>query len=204
MTLLERSGFDVGRGAAYPRRMADVQIYFAAGVNGQTVTSLISTVTARVGKGARSILLAISSPGGQVFWGVTAYNFLRGVGVEVITHNVGQVDSIAGIVYCAGDRRLCVPTGRFLIHGVSAQFSGTDVSISEKDLRARLAGLEQNRDTIATILASRTGKAVGDVKGDMLGEKIMDAQQATDYGFVTEVTENVFDPTQEIVQIVVP
>lgn len=183
--------------------MADLQVHLAGAINPSSVIQLIQIVGDRVGKGARSILLAISSPGGQIYWGVTAYNFLRGLGVEVITHNVGQVDSIAAVIYCAGDRRLCVPTGRFLIHGVAAQFAGTDVSITEKDLRSRLAGLEQNRDTIATILSARTGKPLGDVKGDMLGEKIMNAADAQTYGFVTEVSERVFDPTQEIIQILV-
>jgi len=183
--------------------MADLQIYLAGPISPQTIPQLINVVSDRVGKGARSVLLALSSPGGNIYWGVTAYNLLRGLGVELITHNVGQVDSIAGVIYCAGDRRLCVPSGRFIIHGVAAQFPGTDPNISEKDLRSRLADLEQNRDTIATILAARTGKPLGEVKADMLNEKIMNAEQGRDYGFVTEITEQVFDPSQEIVQIIV-
>jgi ATP-dependent protease ClpP protease subunit len=173
-------------------------------VSNQTVPLLIQAVSDRVGKGARSLLLAISSPGGNIYWGVTAYNFLRGLGIEIITHNIGQVDSVAAVLYCAGDRRLSVPQGRFVIHGVSTMFQGTDVSISEKDLRSRLAVLEKDRDTIASILATRTGKALGDVKSDMLNERIMTALEAQDYGFVSEITEQVFDPSQEIVQILVP
>ena len=184
--------------------MADTQIYLAGMVTNQTIPPLIRAVTERVAKGARSLLLAISSPGGNIYWGVTAYNFLRGLGIEIITHNVGQVDSVGGVLYCAGDRRLSVPDGRFLIHGVSITFSGTDVTISEKDLRSRLAGLERDRDTIASILATRTGKSLGEVKNDMLNERIMTASEAQDYGFVTEITAQVFDPAQEIVQILLP
>jgi ATP-dependent Clp protease protease subunit len=183
--------------------MADLQVYLAGGIGPQTVPPLIQLVGDRVGKGARSLLLALSSPGGNIYWGVTAYNFLRGLGVEIVTHNVGQIDSIAGVIYCAGDRRLCVPAGRFLIHGVAATFPGTDVQISERDLRSRSAALERDRDTIASILSTRTGKPLGDVKGDMLNEKIMNAEEARDYGFVAEITEQVFDPTQEIIQIIV-
>lgn len=184
--------------------MADVQVYLAGLISPLTVPPLIQAVSDRVGKGARSVLVALSSPGGNIYWGVTAYNFLRGLGVEILTHNVGQVDSIAGVIYCAGDRRLSVPQGRFLIHGVAAQFPGTDVNISEKDLKSRVAGLERDRDTIASILAARTGRPLGDVKADMLNDKIMSAEEARDYGFVTEITERVFDPAQEIIQIIVP
>lgn len=186
------------------RRMADIQIYLAGMVTNQTIPPLIQAVTERVAKGARSLVLAISSPGGNIYWGVTAYNFLRGLGIEVITHNIGQVDSVGGVLYCAGDRRLSVPDARFVIHGVSLTFQGTDVSVSEKDLRSRLGALEKDRDTIASILANRTGKSLADVKGDMLNERILTAQEGVDYGFVTEITAQVFDPAQEIVQILLP
>jgi ATP-dependent Clp protease protease subunit len=184
--------------------MADAQIYLVGMIGPQTVPVLIQSVSDRVGKGARSVLLAISSPGGNIYWGVTAYNFLRGLGIEVITHNVGQVDSVAAVIYCAGDRRLCVPDARFVIHGVSLTFQGTDPALSEKDLRSRITMLERDRDTIATILATRTGEPLDDVKADMLNERIMAAPEAQAYGFVTEITPQVFDPAQEIIQIVVP
>lgn len=186
------------------RRMADAQVYLAGGIGPQTVPPLIQAVSDRVAKGARSLLLAISSPGGNIYWGVTAYNFLRGLGIEIITHNLGQVDSVAGVLYCAGDRRLCVPDARFVIHGVSLMFPGTDVNISERDLRSRLSGAEKDRDTIASILAARTGKSLGDITNDMLNERILTAQQGQEYGFVTEITSQVFDPAQEIVRIILP
>lgn len=184
--------------------MADAQVYLAGYINNQTVPPLIKEVADRVGKGARSLMLAISSPGGNIYWGVTAYNFLRGLGIQITTHNLGQVDSVAGVIYCAGDRRLCVPDARFVIHGVSLLFQGTDVNISERDVRSRLTGAEKDRDTIASILATRTGKSLADVTNDMLNERILTAQQGVDYGFVTEITPQVFDPAQEIVQIVLP
>jgi ATP-dependent protease ClpP protease subunit len=143
--------------------MADSQFYLVGMIGAQTVPALIQSVSDRVGKGARSVLLAISSPGGNIYWGVTAYNFLRGLGIEVITHNVGQVDSVAAVIYSAGDRRLSVPDARFVIHGVSLTFEGTNVMVSEKDLRSRITMLERDRDTIASILATRTGKPLDDV-----------------------------------------
>lgn len=184
--------------------MADVQIYLVGLINNQTVPRLIDAVTERVGKGARSVLIAISSPGGHIYWGVTAYNFLRGLGIQVTTHNAGQVDSIAGVIYCAGDDRMSVPDARFLIHGVSLTFPGSDPTLSEKDLRSRLGSLEKERDTIAAILATRTGKPLDDVRQDMLTERILTAAEAKDYGFVTKITPDVFDASQEIVQIVLP
>ncbi len=121
-----------------------------------------------------------------------------------ITHNVGQVDSIAGVLFCAGERRLSVPEGRFLIHGVNITFPGTDPVRTEKQLESQLAVLKKDRETIASILATRTGKSLDEVAEDMFNEVILTAAEAQDYGFVTEITANVFDPSQEIVQIVLP
>jgi ATP-dependent Clp protease, protease subunit len=200
MTLAERSR--TAAGSMLDRRMADTQIYLAGGIGDKTVPPLIGAVSARVAAGSRSILLAISSWGGNIFWGVTAYNFLRGLGVDIITHNVGQVDSIAGVIYCAGDKRLCAPAGRFVIHGVGVTIQGTDPMLSEKDLNSRQAMLAQDRDTIAAILSTRTGKSLDDVRQDMLNEKILDASEGMAYGLATEITDQVFDPAQEIIRIV--
>lgn len=181
--------------------MADVQINLTGTIDNVTVPRLIDQVSQRVGAGARSILLAISSPGGNIYWGVTAYNFLKGLGITLTTHGVGQIDSIAGAIYCAGERRLCVKHGRFLIHGVNMTFGGQNPTQSEKELRDSLAGLERDRDTIASILADGTGRTVDAVKDDMFQGLIMNAEEAKTYGFVHEITDNVFDPSQEIVNI---
>ena len=184
------------------RRMADLQIYLAGPVSNLTIPPLMQAVTERVSKGARSLLLAISSPGGNIYWGVTAYNFLRGLGIEIITHNFGQVDSISGVIFCAGDRRLSVTQARFLIHGVSQMFPGTDVNVPERALSSALTGLAQNRDTIASILASRTGTPLETVKQNMLDEVILTTAEAIPYGLVHEIKDEIFDPAQEIVQII--
>src|SRR5690349_3390933 len=125
--------------------MADIQITLTGNVNQQTITELMAQVTQRVNQGSRSLLLAMSTPGGQVYWGVTAYNFLRGLGIEIITHNIGQVDSIGGTLYCAGDRRLSVGQGRFLIHSIAMNY-GAGANVPEKQLRDTLTQIEKERD----------------------------------------------------------
>jgi ATP-dependent Clp protease protease subunit len=184
------------------RRMADAQFYLAGSISGATVQPLLDAVGERVGKGARSILLALSSPGGNIYWGVTAYTYLRGLGIDIVTHNAGQVDSIAGVIYCAGERRLCVSEGRFLIHGVAAQFSGADPNIGEKDLQDRVNTLGKDRGSIAAILSARTGTKLDVIRQNMLDTTILNAEEGEKYGFVHEISDVIFDPSQEIVQII--
>jgi len=181
--------------------VADIQIMLTGSVGQSMVTRLLAETTERVGRGARSALVAISSPGGNVYWGVTAYNFLRGLGIEVITHNVGQVDSIGGALYVAGDRRFSVGQGRFLIHSIHWTFAAGQ-AIPEKQLRDTLTQVEKERDNLATILAERSGTSLDTVRADMGEGRILDSAEALAYGLVQEIKEDVFDPSQEIVNIV--
>jgi len=80
-------------------------IEFLCEVNEYTVTQLLDSVKILIKKGYERIIILISSPGGNVFYGLSAFNFLRGIPVEIITHNFGSVDSTAGIIFCAGSKR---------------------------------------------------------------------------------------------------
>ena len=183
--------------------MADTQIMLTGNINQQSIARLMAEVTQRVGAGSRSVLLAMSTPGGEVYWGVTAYNFLRGLGIEVITHNFGQVDSsIGGAIYVSGDRRFSVTQGRFLIHSISWNYQGMGtIAVPEKQLRDNLTQVERERDNLAAILSARTDKEIDAVRADMTQTRILDAQEATEYGFVHEIKDEIFDPSQEIVNI---
>src|SRR5687767_9359210 len=102
----------------------EVWIRFMATVTAQTAGALMRAIDQRLAQGATHIHLLISSPGGNVFQGLSVYNFLRGVAADVSTYNFGSVDSIGVVVFCAGTKRYCVPSSRFHIHGVKLNFKG--------------------------------------------------------------------------------
>lgn len=104
-----------------------VVIKFFAPVIDVTVNALMDAVDQKMKQGIKEFILVISSPGGSVFHGLSAYNYLKGLPVEITTHNFGSVDSIGIVLYCSGSKRLSVPQARFLLHGVSAQFRGSRV-----------------------------------------------------------------------------
>jgi ATP-dependent protease ClpP protease subunit len=91
-------------------------------------------------------------PGGSVFHGLSAYNYLKGLPANITTHNFGSVDSIGVVLYCAGATRLSVPQARFLLHGVSANFP-QNTSLEEKQLEERLKGLKIDNENIAKVVA---------------------------------------------------
>ena len=95
-----------------------IYIKFFAGIDPNTIAKLTTLVQQKLREGVERFVLLISSPGGNVFAGLSGYNFLKGIPAEVITHNFGSADSIATVLFCAGSRRFCVPHARFLLHGI--------------------------------------------------------------------------------------
>src|SRR4030065_917462 len=101
-----------------------VVIRFFAPVIDATVNTLMSTVDQRMKQGTKEFIILISSPGGSVIHGLSAYNYLKGLPASITTHNFGSVDSIGIVLYCAGSQRPSVPQEGLLFHGVNVQVRG--------------------------------------------------------------------------------
>lgn len=80
-----------------------VQRVFAAGA--PIVNSKVKTVH-----------LLIQSTGGGIGDGIALYNYLRNLPIELVTYNVGQVSSIAVLIYLSGKRRLVNKSATFMLH----------------------------------------------------------------------------------------
>src|SRR5688572_14820665 len=142
-------------------------IKFFGGVDEASAKTVMSTVEQKLKDGVNRFVLLISSPGGNVFAGITLYNFLKGIPAEVVTHNIGSTNSIAAAVFCAGDLRLSVPHGVFLIHGPRANFP-QGASLERDALGERLSGLRIDAENLAGIISANTRRTEEQVMQDML------------------------------------
>lgn len=154
-----------------------VVIKFFAPVIDITINALMDAIDRKMKRGVTDFIILISSPGGSVFYGLTAYNYLRGLPATITTHNFGSVDSIGVILYCGGSKRLSVPQARFLLHAVSANF-GDNERLEEKQLEERLKGLKIDIENIAKVIAETTGKSVEDVTNAMLERTTLNPEEA--------------------------
>lgn len=177
-----------------------VYIKFFAGVDQGTISALMRTVEQKLAEGAGEFVILISSLGGSVFHGLSAYNFLRGIPAGVTTHNFGSVDSIGVVLFCAGTRRFSVPHAKFLLHGVQASFP-QGASLEEKQLEERLKGLRIDIENIAGVIAANTGKSEEEITQDMLNRTTLNPEQAVEYGLVHEIKEQLLLPGAELVSI---
>jgi ATP-dependent protease ClpP protease subunit len=176
-------------------------IKFVGNVDGSTSSALMKAVDDFMSQGMSRIVLLMSSPGGTVFHGLTLYNYLAGLPIEVDTHNFGTVDSIGAAIYVAGKRRYSVPDARFLIHGVSANFPA-NTALEEGQLAERLAGLRSDTANIASVLARATGKTTDELHDVMLARTVMTPTEAIDFGLAHVIKSDLFPSGARVTSIV--
>jgi ATP-dependent protease ClpP protease subunit len=175
-------------------------VKFYAPVMQESINILMQVVDQKVRQGVKKMGLLISTPGGDVFHGLSAYNYLKGIPLEITTHNFGSADSIGVVLFCAGFRRLSVPHARFLLHGVMCNFQGP-VSLEEKQLEERLKGLQIDMGNIASIIADTVKKDRQQILNDMLNRTTLYPEEAIQYGLVHEIKSELFEPGAEVISI---
>lgn len=177
-----------------------IVIKFFAPVIDATVNALMNAIDQKMKQGIRDFTILISSPGGSVVHGLSTYNYLKGLPANIITHNFGSVDSIGIVLYCAGAKRLSVPQARFLLHGVSTQFTSNQ-SLEEKQLEEKLKGLKIDIENIAKVIAANTGKSVEFVTNAMIERTTLNPEEAKSWGLVNEIKSQLFEAGSEVISI---
>ncbi|MBU3636062.1 ClpP family protease [Polynucleobacter sp. es-MAR-4] len=170
-------------------------IRFMAPVTAQTTDSLFKSIDQVMLRGHDHIHLMISSPGGSVLHGLSAHNYLRGIGLPVTTYNFGSVDSIGVVIFCAGEERICVPHARFLIHGVSLQLQG-NLKLDEKSIDEHLKSVKIDAHNIARVIADTAEKKLEEVEKSMLERTTLNPSQAKEYGLVTGIRRELYEGGQ--------
>jgi len=176
-----------------------VVIKFFAPVIDVTINALMNAIDQKMKQGVTEFILLISSPGGSVFYGLSGYNYLKGLPVSIATHNFGSVDSMGIVLFCGGSRRLSVPQARFLLHAVSISFKNE--RLEEKQLEERLKGLKIDIENIAKVIAANTGKSVQDVTDAMLERTTLNPDEAKAWGLIHDIKPALFEADSEVISI---
>jgi ATP-dependent Clp protease protease subunit len=176
-----------------------VYLNFYAEINRTTVGTLISYLQSKIPERPDRIVILISSTGGRVIDGLTAYNFLKGFPSEVIMHNYGAVQSMAVVLFCGGRVRLATRHSRFLIHGLYWIFGSE--SVPEAKLREHFESLKTDRENMARVIAEASGKRQDDVNSDILAGRNLAADEAKAYGLIHDVQDVQVPPGTEVFHI---
>ena len=175
-------------------------IVFTADVQVQQAGRLRAAM-AQAANAGRDIYLIISSGGGNVAEGLGLGAFMRTLPVHITTHNLGQIDSIAGVIFAAGKKRYANPMASFMFHGVTMHYEKVD--LIESQLKEQYNQIVRLRESIATAFANYTGLNIADVESLMVsGATILSAQDALSKSIVHEVRDAQIPPgTNDVVAI---
>ncbi|MFE2883218.1 ATP-dependent Clp protease proteolytic subunit [Streptomyces sp. NPDC059272] len=134
----------------------------------------------------RDISLYINSPGGSFTAMSAIYDTLRFVSCDVKTVCLGQAGSSAAVLLAAGTpgKRSALPGARVVIHQPSLP---EPIQGQASDLAIQAEELARTRSQLESLLALHTGRTVEQVSADIERDRILDAQQALEYGLVDRI-----------------
>lgn len=177
------------------RKIAVVRFFGA--VNSKTVYKLLLIVDGKVKDGADQIVLLISSTGGSVFAGLTAYHYLQGIPAEVVTHNFGVVDSIAAVIYCSGSKRYVVPGGRFTLHGIELNLSGKG-QLNQAELQEKLDLIQNETTRMASAISKCSGQPVDKMLRAISERTVLTSQEAIKWGLAHEERRDLYKKGDDV------
>ncbi|MGW0837127.1 ATP-dependent Clp protease proteolytic subunit [Streptomyces prunicolor] len=134
----------------------------------------------------RDISLYINSPGGSFTAMSAIYDTLQFVTCDVETVCLGQAGTSAAVLLAAGTpgKRSALPGARVALHQPSFP---EPIQGQASDLAIQAEELARTRVQLEALLALHTGRTVEQVSADIERDRIMDAQQALEYGLVDRI-----------------
>ena len=134
----------------------------------------------------KDIYFYINSPGGSVSAGLAIYDTMQYIKCDVSTICIGMAASMGAFLLAAGTKgkRMALPNSEIMIHQPLGQAQGqaTDILIHAKHI-------EKTRNTLNSILAERTGRALEEIERDTERDNFMSAKEAMEYGRIDTVIE---------------
>lgn len=125
------------------------------------------------------ICLNISSPGGDVFAGISAYTTLKSSPIPVYTVVDGHVASAATFLLLAGKKRFGILGSHILVHQLSTDAAGNFGEVGDDYKNCKLI-----MKTMKKIYLSETGIDKESLKTMLSNEKDMSMKSAVKLGFL--------------------
>lgn len=125
---------------------------------------------------------------------------MKALPVQITTHNIGQIDSIASVIFAAGTKRCANAQASFLFHGVSMHYEHQD--FIESQLQEQYIQVKRLRENIASAFASYTGLSIADAQALMVsGATVLSAQEALSKAIIHEIRDAAIPPGSQVVAI---
>lgn len=134
----------------------------------------------------QTLNIYINSPGGSVFDGMAIYNQLKRHKAFKNVYVDGVAASIASVIALAGDKVVIPKNAYFMIHQPWSIAWGTAV-----DFRKMADSLDVIEEGILNVYDERSPLLREEIKALMEAETWMTGEEALEYGFADEVSEEI-------------
>lgn len=150
-----------------------------------------------------TLYFMFSSPGGSITAGITLYNFLRGLPTKIIMHNIGSTDSIATIIFLAGQERYANPISHFLFHGVQWNFT-QPTSVTTNQFAEYTSRIKHDELKMSNIYAERTNFTESEIQALFQQGEAKDPKFALEKGMIHGIKDISIPKGAPIVSINIP
>ena len=132
-----------------------------------------------------SLTIHLDSGGGDVTPGSSLAIRIRNSPIEVTTHALMEVSSIALLIFAAGHRRECSKYSEFMLHGISAEIELSNINT----IANKLVTLKRNNQRMLHMLSEygNLGSSFLKQKCDSGEDYFFGASEALKLGFVHEI-----------------
>ena len=184
--LLRESSRGIDRISVQDRLLLDRTILFTDEVSPESADELITTLWAlELEDPSSPIKLCLNSPGGEVTSGLAAYDAIMNLKCPVDTLCIGTAASMASILFLAGRERTMYEHTRIMIH--DPLLSGLSGSRKALELEEEAKRLMDMRQTIAEIIAERSGNPIKKILEKTRADCYLSAKDALAFGIATKI-----------------
>lgn len=129
----------------------------------------------------------VASSGGDIDTGTNLYMYLKSLPIEVETIGFGVVDAAAALIFLGGKRRLAVDGCRFFFHegDYTVKLATAPLSAHEESLSI----FRRNLHEMIYIIARESGNDTETIANMLKRSKIMQTQEALEFGLATHIIE---------------
>lgn len=166
------------------------EIFLTEEVNAATCDSLITQLMYldRCNP-EQEITLYINSPGGCVTDGLAVYDVMRMLKAPLRTVCMGTCASMGAILFLAGETREMMEHGRIMVHDPSFGGSHNIGGKKPHQIQSELDDLNRCRESLAKIIAERTGKPIEEIYEVTANDTYFSADEAIKFGLATSVIQ---------------
>ncbi|MEQ9152052.1 ATP-dependent Clp protease proteolytic subunit [Parvibaculum sp.] len=168
--------------------MSEHTILFSADISPATANNFVQVLAGLAAGGATKVTIALNSGGGNVVAGMYLHHTMVAMPYEIVTHNVGNVDSIANVIFMAGNTRLACRGSTFMFHGVGFDSNPAE-RLEEKNLREKLDVVTADHRRIASVIAGRTSLTINNCMSLFKQQSTRGADWAVQKGIIGSIAD---------------